>query len=163
MEGIPEEDLREHEKRLAGKDKDDSEPSISTKATPIVGLPPMPPMGMMPAPPMMPMAFTGLPFGMPPMPLPMMPVQMMAQLRPPMPMMPPVPGNPAGVHQSNSVISGAPTPNKPLFPSGTIDVSEILLNKIFDDEKTFLSRPMVILMVRSIVQQVYRIMVQGQH
>lgn len=125
MEGIPEEDLREHEKRLAGKDKDDPDTSTATPAatpTPPVGMPPMPPMGMMTGPPMMPMAFTGLPFGVPPMPLSMMPVQMMAQLRPPMPMMPPVPVNPAAVLQSNPVISAAPTTTKPLFPSGTIDV-----------------------------------------
>lgn len=127
MEGIPEEDLREHEKRLAGKDKDDSDTTPVTPtatATPNVGVPPpMPPMGMMAAPPMMPMAFTGLPFGVPPMPLPMMPVQMMAQLRPPMPMMPPVPVNPSAVLQSNPVISAAPTTSKPLFPSGTVDAN----------------------------------------
>lgn len=127
MEGIPEEDLREHEKRLAGKDKDDSDTITATPAvaaaaataTPAVGVPPMPPLGMMATPPMMPMGFPGLPFGVPPMPLPMMSVQMMAQLRPPMPMMPPVPVN----LQSNPVISAAPTTTKPLFPSGTTDAN----------------------------------------
>jgi hypothetical protein len=47
--------------------------------------------------------------------LPMMPVSMMTQLRPPMPMMPPTAANP--------IIAAGPTPPKPLFPSGASDVS----------------------------------------
>jgi hypothetical protein len=114
MEGIPEEDLRQHEKRLSGKDKDEPDtPDPMKGPPPPLGMPPMPQLGMMTAPPMMPMGFPGMPFGMS---LPMMPVQMMTQLRPPMPMMPQVPGNPTGAHLSN-------TPAKPLFPSGASDVS----------------------------------------
>jgi hypothetical protein len=123
MEGIPEESLREHEKRLAGKDKDEPDNNNSVKAPLPMAMPPMPPLGMMTAPPMMPMGFPGMPFGMPHMPpLPMMPVQMMAQLRPSMSMMPPVPSNP--------IISAAPSQNKPLFPSGTSNVGLILLKTV---------------------------------
>jgi len=114
MEGIPEEDLRAHEKRLAGKDKDEPDGNDSPKVPqpPPLGMPPMPPLGMMPGAPMMPMGFPGMPFGMT---LPMMPVQMMTQMRPPMPMIPSVPGNSTGTH----------IPAKPLFPSGATDVSLI--------------------------------------
>jgi hypothetical protein len=123
MEGIPEEDLRQHEKRLAGKDKDEPDSTDAIKVPPPLGMPPMPPLGMMTAPPMMPMSFTGIPFGMTPMSLPMMSVPMMAQLRPPMPMMPPTTGNPAALLPSNPTISSGPTPAKPLFPSGATEVS----------------------------------------
>jgi hypothetical protein len=111
MEGIPEEDLRAHEKRLAGKDKDEPDGNDSPKVPqpPPLGMPPMPPLGMMP------MGFPGMPFGMPSMTLPMMPVQMMTQMRPPMPMLPSAPGT----H----------VPAKPLFPSGATDVS--LITRIF--------------------------------
>lgn len=114
MEGIPEEDLRAHEKRLAGKDKDEPDTPEPTKAPlppPAMPMPPMPPMGMMPSGAMMPMGFPGMPFGMTPMSLPMMPMQMMAQMRPPMSMMPPTATNPNIA------------PPKPLFPSGAHDVS----------------------------------------
>ena len=124
MEGIPEEDLHEHEKRLAGKDKDDSEPVPTPKGPPVLGAPPMPPIGMMGPPPMMPMAFTGIPFGMPPMPLPMMSVQMMTQMRPPMPMMPPVAANPGAMMPTNPMMGQTNSiPSKPLFPSGSTEVS----------------------------------------
>jgi len=116
MEGIPEEDLREHERRLAGKDKDDTDTPDPPKAAPVLPVPPvpnMPPLNMMAPPPMMPMAFPGMPFGMAPMPVPMMPVQMMTQMPPPMPMMPP----------SNPMMNPVPPPNKPLFPSGAIDLN----------------------------------------
>jgi hypothetical protein len=122
MEGIPEEDLREHERRLAGKDKDDSSTTntIASNAMKVpptpLAMPPMPPLGMLPPGSMMPMGFPGMPFGMAPMSIPMMSVQMMAQLRPPMPMVAPVPGNPTG----NLI---PPNPAKPLFPSGVSDVS----------------------------------------
>jgi hypothetical protein len=106
MEGIPEEDLRSHEKRLAGKDKDEPDTPDTTKAPPPIGMPPIPPLGMMSSAPMMPMGFPGMPFGITSMPLPMMPVQMMTQMRPPMPMIPP-----------------AAAPPKPLFPSGANEVS----------------------------------------
>ena len=119
MEGIPEEDLRAHEKRLAGKDKDEPDSTDTIKVPqPPIGMPPIPPLGMMAAPPMMPMAFPGIPFGISPMQLPMMPMPMMAQLRPPMPMMPPTVGNPAATLMP-------PNPAKPLFPSGATDVSII--------------------------------------
>lgn len=123
MEGIPEEDLREHEKRLAGKDKDDPDTGSSNPPPIPMGMPPMPPLGMMTAPPMMPMGFTGMPFGMPPMSLPMMQVQMMARMRPPMPMMPPLPGNPPTMLSGNPMMAAQSTPTKPLFPSGSTDVS----------------------------------------
>jgi hypothetical protein len=123
MEGIPEEDLRQHEKRLAGKDKDEPDTPDPVKVPPPMGMPPMPPLGMMPAPPMMPMAFTGIPFGMTPMSLPMMPVSMMTQLRPPMPMMPPTAGNSAVHLPPNPMMATGPPPSKPLFPSGATDVS----------------------------------------
>ena len=104
MEGIPEEDLRDHERRLAGKETDDASPSDTVKVPPPIGMPPMPPLGMMP------MGFPGMPFGMP---MSMMSVQMMTQMRPPMTMAPPVPpGNPM-----------ATLPPRPLFPSGVSDVS----------------------------------------
>ena len=51
-------------------------------------MPPMPPLGMMPNAPMMPMGFPGMPFGMTLCQLPMMPVPMMTQMRPPMSMVP---------------------------------------------------------------------------
>jgi hypothetical protein len=124
MEGIPEEDLRAHEKRLAGKDKDEPDSTDTIKVPPPLGMPPMPPLGMMPNAPMMPMPFPGMPFGMTPMSLPMMPVPMMAQLRPPMPMVPPTAGNHTG-----SLLPSNPA--KPLFPSGAADVSLI---------KTYISR-----------------------
>lgn len=124
MEGIPEEDLHEHEKRLAGKDKDDSEPAPTPKGPPALGAPPMPPINMMPPPPLIPMAFTGIPYGMPPMPLPMMPVQMMTQMRPPMPMMPPVAANPGAMIPTNPMMAQANSiPSKPLFPSGSTEAS----------------------------------------
>ena len=103
MEGIPEEDLRDHEKRLAGREKDDSTGSETVKGLPPTGMPPIPPLGMMP------MGFPGMPFGMP---MSMMSVQMMTQLRPPMPMVPP--GNPVSA-----------LPPRPLFPSGASDVSSL--------------------------------------
>ncbi|CAF1461844.1 unnamed protein product [Rotaria magnacalcarata] len=123
MEGIPEEDLRQHEKRLAGKDKDEPETTDTVKPPQIVGMPPMPPLGMMTAPPMMPMAFTGIPYGMAPMQLPMMPVPMMTQLRPPMPVMPSAPGNSGSLLPPNPMLSAGPTSGKPLFPSGTADAN----------------------------------------
>jgi hypothetical protein len=122
MEGIPEQDLRQHEKRLAGKDKDEPDSTDTVKAPPPLGMPPMPPLNMMSAPPMMSMAFTGIPFGMTPMSLPMMPVSMMTQLRPPMSMLPPTGGNPANLLPPNSMMGAGPTPNKPLFPSGATEV-----------------------------------------
>jgi hypothetical protein len=125
MEGIPEEDLRQHEKRLAGKDKDEPDTPDTMNVPPPMGMPPMPPLNMMTASQMMPMAFTGIPFGMTPMSLSMMPMQMMTQLRPPMPMIPQTTGNSSGHLQSNPMIASGPSPNKPLFPSGTTDVSSI--------------------------------------
>ncbi|CAF0954682.1 unnamed protein product [Rotaria sordida] len=117
MEGIPEEDLRAHEKRLSGKDKDEPDNNDAVKVPPPLGMPPMPPLGMMPSAPMMPMAFPGMPFGITPMSLPMMPpVPMMTPLRPPVPMVPPTPGNPTA-----TLLPSAPT--KPLFPSGATDTS----------------------------------------
>ncbi|UJR13628.1 hypothetical protein I4U23_000641 [Adineta vaga] len=116
MEGIPEEDLRAHEKRLAGKDRDEPDTPDTSKVSqpPPIGMPPMPPMGMMPPTQMMPMGFPGMPFGMAPMQLPMMPVPMMTQLRPPMPMLPGAPVPPTGTLMP-------PAPPKPLFPSGASD------------------------------------------
>ena len=125
MEGIPEEDLRQHEKRLAGKDKDEPDSTDTMKVPPPIGMPPMPPLGMMTAPPMMPMNFTGIPFGMP---LSMMSVPMMTQLRPPMHMAPPNTGNSAALVPHNPMLQGGPTSAKPLFPSGATDVSFIFLN-----------------------------------
>jgi len=122
MEGIPEQDLRAHEKRLSGKDKDESDSTDTVKVPPPLGIPPTPPLGMMSAPPMMPMTFTGIPFGMTPMSLSMMPVSMMAQLRPPMPMMPSTTTNSAALRPSNSIVTTGPTPTKPLFPSGATEV-----------------------------------------
>jgi hypothetical protein len=122
MEGIPEEDLRAHEKRLAGKDKDEPDTTDTVKVPPPIGMPPIPPLGMMPTAPMMPMAFPGMPFGITPMPLPMMPVPMMAQMRPPMPIIPPTAVNPTA-----GLVTSAPA--KPLFPSGANDVS-LKKNKI---------------------------------
>ena len=127
MEGIPEEDLRAHEKRLAGKDADEPYIPDTTKAPPLpMGMPPMPSLGMMSAPPMMPMAFTGIPFGMPPMPLPMMPVSMMTQLRPPLPMMPPTATNPPTLLPPNPIVAAGPPPPKPLFPSGASEVRTVV-------------------------------------
>jgi hypothetical protein len=123
MEGIPEQDLREHEKRLAGKDKDEPDSTDTAKVPPPLGMPPIPPLGMMAPPPMMPMAFTSIPFGITPMSLPMMSVPMMTQLRPPMPMIPPTTTNPAGLLPSNPIIAAGPTPPKPLFPSGAKEVT----------------------------------------
>jgi hypothetical protein len=123
MEGIPEEDLRAHEKRLAGKDTDEPDTTDTAKVPPPIGMPPIPPLGMMAPPPMMPMAFTGIPFGITPMSLPMMPVSMMTQLRPPMPMMPPTAANPANLHPPNPIIAAGPTPPKPLFPSGASETN----------------------------------------
>jgi hypothetical protein len=124
MEGIPEQDLRAHEKRLSGKDKDEPDSTDTVKVPPPLGIPPTPPLGMMSAPPMMPMTFTGIPFGMTPMSLSMMPVSMMAQLRPPMPMMPSTATNSAALRPSNSIVTTGPgpTPTKPLFPSGATEV-----------------------------------------
>ncbi|CAF0782324.1 unnamed protein product [Rotaria sp. Silwood1] len=122
MEGIPEEDLRQHEKRIAGKDKDEPNNTDTIKVPPIVGMPPMPPLGVMTARPMMPMTFTGIPYGITSMPLPMMPVSMMTQLRPPIPVVSTTAGNSATLLPSNPIIAAAPTPAKPLFPSGTTDV-----------------------------------------
>ncbi|CAF3981847.1 unnamed protein product [Rotaria magnacalcarata] len=103
MEGIPEEDLRSHEKRLAGKDKDETDNTDTTQVSTSLSLPPMPSISMMP------MTFPGMPFGMTSMPLPMMPpVPMMTALRPPM-----VP--------SATLLQSAST--KPLFPSGATDTS----------------------------------------
>lgn len=109
MEGIPEEDLRAHEKRLAGKDKDEPDTADAPKAPPppVMNMPPMPPLGMMPGAPMMPMGFPGMPFGMP---LPMMPMSMMAQMRQPVPMIPPTANNTTAA------------PPRPLFPSGAHEV-----------------------------------------
>jgi hypothetical protein len=123
MEGIPEQDLRQHEKRLSGNDKDEPDSTDTMKVPPPLGMPPMPHLGMMAAPPMMPMAFTGMPFGMTPMSLPMMSVSMMTQLRPPMPMHPPTAGNSANHLPSNSITAGGPTPTKPLFPSGATETN----------------------------------------
>lgn len=109
MEGIPEEDLREHERRLAGREKDDSNSSATNK-TAVSAPAVVPPMMMPPIPPsgMMPMGFPPMPFGMAPMPLPMMPMPpMMPQMPLGMPMAPP----------------GAPT--KPLFPSGAAEVRSL--------------------------------------
>ncbi|CAF1175393.1 unnamed protein product [Rotaria sp. Silwood1] len=116
MEGIPEEDLRAHEKRLSGKDKDEPDTNDNIKVPQSIGMPPMPPIGMMPTAPMMPMAFPGMPFGITPMPLPMMPpVSMMTSLRPPpVPMIPPTSGNST---TANLI------PTKPLFPSGATDTN----------------------------------------
>ena len=125
MEGIPEADLRAHEKRLAGKDADEPDTPDTAKATVPMGMPPMPPLGMMGPPPMMPMAFTGIPFGMTPMSLPMMPVQMMTQLRPPLPMMPPNAANPSASFPTNHIMTAGPPPPKPLFPSGASDVRTV--------------------------------------
>ncbi len=136
MEGIPEEDLRQHEKRLAGKDKDEPDSTDTIKAPPPIGMPPMPPLGMMATPPMMPMAFTGIPFGMTPMSLSMMSVPMMAQLRPPMPMVPPTSVNSATLLPSNPIVTGGPSSAKPLFPSGATDVSFSLLEEKLVDHMT---------------------------
>jgi hypothetical protein len=122
MEGIPEHDLREHEKRLSGKDKDEPDSTDTVKVPPPSGMPPIPPLGMMTAPPMMPMTFTGMPFGMTPMSFPMMSVPMMTQLRPPMSMMPPTATNHNTLLSSNSIIAAGPTSTKPLFPSGATEV-----------------------------------------
>ncbi|CAF0761312.1 unnamed protein product [Rotaria sordida] len=123
MEGIPEEDLRQHEKRLAGKDKDEPDNTDTIKVPPIVGMPPMPPLGVMTPPPMMPMTFTGIPYGITPMSLSMMPVPMMTQLRPPIPVVPTTAGNSATLLPSNPIISSGPPPTKPLFPSGTTNAN----------------------------------------
>ncbi|CAF0791706.1 unnamed protein product [Adineta steineri] len=123
MEGIPEDDLRQHEKRLAGKDKDEPDSTDSVKVPPPMTMPQMPNLGMMAPPPMMPMTFTGIPFGMPPMSLSMMPVSMMTQLRPPMPMVPPNVGNPATLLSSNQMMGPGSTSSKPLFPSGITDTN----------------------------------------
>lgn len=124
MEGIPEEDLRAHEKRLAGKDRDEPDNTESVKVPPVTGMPPMPPpLGMMATPPMMPMPFAGMPYGMAPMPLPMMPVPMVGSMRPPMSAVPTTHGNHNSMLPSNPMMGAAPTPTKPLFPSGTTDVS----------------------------------------
>lgn len=125
MEGIPEADLRAHERRHAGKDADEPDTPDTTRTTAPMGMPPMPPLGMMAAPPMMPMAFTGIPFGMTPMSLPMMPVSMMTQLRPPLPMMPPNATNPSAQFQTNPLMTAGPPPPKPLFPSGVSDVRTV--------------------------------------
>ncbi|CAF0781865.1 unnamed protein product [Didymodactylos carnosus] len=128
MEGIPEEDIREHDKQRAGKEKDDTNGS-NLKMNPASMIPTMNPaqMSMMQA-PMMPM-FQGMPFGLGPMPpsvmAPMMPVSMMAHIRPPI--------IPQQQTQQATIVSQVPTPTltsivnasptimasaKPLFPSG---------------------------------------------
>ncbi|UJR33629.1 hypothetical protein I4U23_021064 [Adineta vaga] len=107
MEGIPEADLRTHERRLNGKDDDEPDSTDVTAIHSLTNMPSIPHAGMMPIP------FTGMPFGMPPLSLSMMPLPMMTQLRPPMPMMSAISGN--------QIASTGPTSVKPLFPSGTTD------------------------------------------
>ncbi|CAF4500931.1 unnamed protein product, partial [Didymodactylos carnosus] len=87
MEGIPEEDIREHDKQRVGKDKDETNGG-NLKMNPVAMMPTLnhAQMNMMQA-PMMPL-FQGMPFGLGPMPpslmTQMMSVPMVAHMRPPM-------------------------------------------------------------------------------
>ena len=128
MEGIPEEDLRQHEKRVAGKDKDQSESVNATKVTAPVAMPPIPPLGMITTPPVMPMTFTSMPYGITPMSLPMMSMPMITQLPPSIPIVSTTAGN-STISPSNPVIPANSTIAKPIFPSGAIDVNFIHRNE----------------------------------
>ena len=114
MEGIPEEDLRAHEKRLAGKNKEETESTDTSKVPPSLNMPPLG--GIMPAAPMMPLNFPAMPFGVTPVPMPMIPpVPMITPVRPSTSLPLPIPTN-----STANLISAAPT--KPLFPSGATNV-----------------------------------------